>query len=70
MTRLKDEVNDLRHQLNKSAGALGEYGELRRELDRSEKQRLQLSDHIEVSVTSLVNIISLTFAVSLYVCFR
>ena len=70
VTRLKDEVNDLRHQLNKSAGALGEYGELRRELDRSEKQRLQLSDHIEVSVTSLINLISPSSLVSMYVCFR
>ena len=48
VTRLKQEVSDLRQQLNKSAGALGEFGDLRRELDRSEKQRQQLSDHIEV----------------------
>ena len=50
LQRLQDEVKDLRQQLNKSASALGDYGELRRELERSEKQRQQLSDHIEVSV--------------------
>ena len=51
LQRLQDEVKDLRQQLNKSASALGDYGELRRELERSEKQRQQLSDHIEVSAS-------------------
>ena len=48
MRRMQEEVKDLRHQLHKSASVLGDMADLRKELDRSEKQRQQLSDHIEV----------------------
>jgi hypothetical protein len=46
--RLKQEVEDARVQLTKSASVVGDYGELRRELDKSERLRSQLSDHIQV----------------------
>ena len=45
---LEAEINDLRSQLGKSAAVVGEYRELQQELDRSERQRDQLSDHIQV----------------------
>ena len=45
---LEDETRELRSQLAKSATAIADYGQLRQELDRSEKQRTQLSDHIQV----------------------
>ena len=45
---LETELRDLRAQLGKSAAMVSEFSELRRELDKSEKQRNQLSDHIQV----------------------
>ena len=48
---LESELRELRSQLGKSAAMVSEYSELRRELDKSEKQRTQLSDHIQVSIT-------------------
>ena len=45
---MEDELREMRSQLTKSASAVGDYGDLRRELERSEKQRTQLSDHIQV----------------------
>ena len=50
---LKQEVEQLREQLTKSASVVGDYGELRREADKSERQRTQLSDHIQVSGNTL-----------------
>ena len=46
--QMEEELRELRSQLTKSASAMGDYGEIRKELDRSEKQRTQLSDHIQV----------------------
>lgn len=46
--RLKQELEELRSQLTKSASVVGDYGELRREVDKSERIRTQLSDHIQV----------------------
>ena len=48
--RLGDEVRELRTHLSKSAAVVGDYGGLQRDLDCSEKQRTQLSDHIQVII--------------------
>ncbi|ELU12564.1 hypothetical protein CAPTEDRAFT_175473 [Capitella teleta] len=48
--RLKQDLEEARSQLTKSASVVGDYGELRRELDKSERLRSQLSDHIQVGV--------------------
>lgn len=48
--QLRDrEIQELRSQLTKSVSSVADYAALRRELDQSEKQRAQLSDHIQVS---------------------
>ena len=46
--RLEQEATELRSQLAKTAAAISECGQMRQELDRSEQQRTQLSDHIQV----------------------
>ena len=46
--RLEEEVRELRTRLTKSASVLGDFSDTRKELDRSERQKQQLSDHIEV----------------------
>ena len=46
--RQETEVRELRSQLSKSASIVGECSDVRRELDQSERQRTQLSDHIDV----------------------
>ena len=45
---LERELYELRQQVNRSVGASSETDELRRSLEKSERQRMQLSDHIEV----------------------
>ena len=52
--KLENELKELRSQISKS-GLAGELSDLRRELDRSERQRAQLSDHIEVCFIWIVN---------------
>ncbi|XP_060079570.1 centrosomal protein of 128 kDa-like [Ylistrum balloti] len=52
---LEKEVVDLRSQLARSMGAHSEMDELRRGIDRSERQRAQLSDHIETLTRDLEN---------------
>ena len=47
--RLEDEIREMRAQITKSASVMGEYNDMRKELERSEKQRMQLSDHIQVN---------------------
>ncbi len=42
------EINELRGQLARSVGAISEIDEMRRAVEKSERQRAQLSDHIEV----------------------
>lgn len=42
------EIQELRGQLARSVGAITELDELRRAVEKSERQRAQLSDHIEV----------------------
>ncbi len=41
-------MQELRSQLSRSAGMVGEFSQLKHELEKSEKQRHQLSDHIQV----------------------
>ena len=48
---LENELRELRTQLGKSAVVVGDYADLRRELERSEKQRDQLSDHLQVCLS-------------------
>lgn len=45
--RQESEIEDLRSALKRSAGVV-QLDETRRELEKSERQRQQLSDHIEV----------------------
>ncbi|XP_033735159.1 centrosomal protein of 128 kDa-like isoform X2 [Pecten maximus] len=52
---LEKEVMDLRGQLARSMGNHSEMDELRRGIDRSERQRAQLSDHIETLTRDLEN---------------
>lgn len=52
---LEKEVVDLRGQLARAMGNHGEMDELRRGIDRSERQRAQLSDHIETLTRDLEN---------------
>ena len=40
----------MKGQLAKSVGAVTELEDLRRRLDKSERQRVQLSDHLEVGL--------------------
>ena len=46
--RMTDELRELRTHLSKSAAVIGDYGGLQKDLECSEKQRTQLSDHIQV----------------------
>ena len=46
---LERELLELRSQMSRSAGATSEAEEIRRALEKSERQRVQLSDHIDVS---------------------
>ena len=45
---LEDELRELRSQATRSAVVVGDYSSIQKDLDRSEKQRAQLSDHIQV----------------------
>lgn len=45
---MEREISDLRGQLSRAISASSEAEELRRGIERSERQRAQLSDHIEV----------------------
>lgn len=45
---LERELMELRQQVTRTVGASSETEELRRGLEKSERQRVQLSDHIEV----------------------
>ena len=54
---LERELLDLRQQMTRSIGATSETEELRRGLEKSERQRVQLSDHIEVGTKYLFNIL-------------
>lgn len=47
---MEREITDLRGQLSRAISASGEAEELRRGIERSERQRAQLSDHIEVKL--------------------
>jgi hypothetical protein len=42
------EIHELRSQLTRSVGAISEMETLRRALEKSDRQRTQLSDHLEV----------------------
>ena len=46
---LHGEIHELRNQLTRSVGAISEMETLRRAVEKSERQRAQLSDHLEVS---------------------
>ena len=45
---LERELHEMKSHLVRSVGAVSELEDLRRRLDKSERQRAQLSDHIEV----------------------
>ncbi|XP_071079668.1 centrosomal protein of 128 kDa-like isoform X3 [Haliotis cracherodii] len=49
------EIQELRGQLARSVGAITELDELRRAVEKSERQRAQLSDHIETLTKDLEN---------------
>ena len=46
----ENEIHELRNQLTRSVGAISEMESLRRAVEKSERQRAQLSDHLEVRV--------------------
>lgn len=50
----ENEIRELRGQLTRSVGAISEMESLRRALEKSERQRAQLSDHIEVKYILLI----------------
>ncbi|KAK6174395.1 hypothetical protein SNE40_017681 [Patella caerulea] len=52
---LEREIHELRTQLTRSVNAVTEVEDLRRTNEKSEKQRAQLSDHIETLVKDLEN---------------
>ncbi|XP_078313529.1 uncharacterized protein LOC111129851 isoform X2 [Crassostrea virginica] len=52
---MEREITDLRGQLSRAISASGEAEELRRGIERSERQRAQLSDHIETLTKDLDN---------------
>ncbi|XP_056023119.1 centrosomal protein of 128 kDa-like isoform X5 [Ostrea edulis] len=52
---MEREISDLRGQLSHAISASGEVEELRRGIERSERQRAQLSDHIETLTKDLDN---------------
>ena len=45
---MEKEIENMRAQLAKTLSVSGEMDEMRRSVERSERQRAQLSDHIEV----------------------
>ena len=45
---LERELMELRAQMSRSAGATSEAEDVRRAFEKSERQRVQLSDHIDV----------------------
>jgi len=47
--RLEEELRELRSQVSRSAVVVGDYSSIQKDLERSERQRAQLSDHIQVS---------------------
>ena len=47
------EIYELRGQLARSVGAISSAEELKRSLEKSERQRVQLSDHLEVGPGTL-----------------
>ncbi|XP_067680237.1 centrosomal protein of 128 kDa-like isoform X1 [Haliotis asinina] len=49
------EIHELRGELARSVGAITEVDELRRAVEKSERQRAQLSDHIETLTKDLEN---------------
>ncbi|XP_059147978.1 centrosomal protein of 128 kDa-like [Physella acuta] len=52
---LQKELHEMKDHLVRSVGAVNELEELRRKLDKSERQRTQLSDHIETLAKDLDN---------------
>ena len=50
---MEREITDLRGQLSRAISASSEAEELRRGIERSERQRAQLSDHIEVKLVKI-----------------
>lgn len=52
---MEREISDLRGQLSRAISASSEAEELRRGIERSERQRAQLSDHIETLTKDLEN---------------
>ncbi|XP_062604771.1 centrosomal protein of 128 kDa-like isoform X4 [Saccostrea cucullata] len=52
---MEREISDLRSQLSRAISAGSEAEELRRGIERSERQRVQLSDHIETLTKDLEN---------------
>lgn len=52
---MEREISDLRGQLSRAISASSEAEELRRGIERSERQRAQLSDHIETLTKDLDN---------------
>ena len=65
---MESELQELRSQLSKSVAALGEHGELRRNLERNEKQRIQLSDHIQARSVVLILIYLYTCCPRIFYC--
>ncbi|KAL5009136.1 hypothetical protein ScPMuIL_014717 [Solemya velum] len=53
--KMEKELQELRGQLTRSLGTASEAEELRRGVERSERQRAQLSDHIETLTKDLEN---------------
>ena len=53
---LERELMDLRSQMSRSAGSTSEVEEIRRALEKSERQRVQLSDHIDVGILLLCSV--------------
>ncbi|XP_041351811.1 centrosomal protein of 128 kDa-like [Gigantopelta aegis] len=53
--RIEHEIQELRSQLARSVGAVTELEDLRRAVEKSERQRMQLSDHIENLTKDLDN---------------
>ena len=50
---LECELMELRAQMSRSAGATSEAEDVRRAFEKSERQRVQLSDHIDVRKTTI-----------------
>ncbi|KAK2187482.1 hypothetical protein NP493_164g03016 [Ridgeia piscesae] len=51
--RLEEELRELRSQVSRSAVVVGDYSSIQKDLERSERQRAQLSDHIQVLTDEL-----------------